>query len=237
MDVETYALRGSLDNGDIPTLLRGAARSWASAVLDVGCGDGRLIAALEREGLLAGRRVIGLDASATAIGRARAWLPGVDWRIDDATRLETVPDGEIDLAICNQVIEHVSDDGQALRELRRVLRPGGLAFVATVLKGPWAWWYQRCNGKWALDPTHVREYRHERELLDKAEGAGLELVRQRVSPLCVPFLDAALRKLGAPRDVYRLRPWLSSLRLLQFRYPGYRLWELLLRRPAGTAPS
>jgi SAM-dependent methyltransferase len=39
------------------------------------------------------------------------------------------PDASFDVVICNHVLEHVSDDRKAMRELRRVLRPGGLAVL------------------------------------------------------------------------------------------------------------
>jgi SAM-dependent methyltransferase len=39
------------------------------------------------------------------------------------------PDGAFDVVICNHVLEHIPDDRQAMRELRRVLRPGGLAVL------------------------------------------------------------------------------------------------------------
>jgi SAM-dependent methyltransferase len=46
----------------------------------------------------------------------------------DVTRIE-FPDAEFDWVICNHVLEHVIDDGLAMRELYRVLRPGGRAIL------------------------------------------------------------------------------------------------------------
>jgi ubiquinone/menaquinone biosynthesis C-methylase UbiE len=43
-------------------------------------------------------------------------------------------DNSISLVICNHVLEHVSDPGRALREIARVLRPGGIAILQT----PWS---------------------------------------------------------------------------------------------------
>jgi len=39
------------------------------------------------------------------------------------------PDASFDVVICNHVLEHIADDRTAMRELRRVLRPGGLAVL------------------------------------------------------------------------------------------------------------
>ena len=45
-----------------------------------------------------------------------------------------VPDNEFDYIICHRVIEHVPDDRKAMRELYRVLKPGGLAIISVPIK-------------------------------------------------------------------------------------------------------
>lgn len=47
-----------------------------------------------------------------------------------------LPDASLDVVLCNHVLEHVPDDGAALRELRRVLRPGGWALLQVPVNGP-----------------------------------------------------------------------------------------------------
>jgi SAM-dependent methyltransferase len=44
-----------------------------------------------------------------------------------------LPDGSFDVILCSHVLEHVGDDGRAMRELRRVLRPGGWAILQVPL--------------------------------------------------------------------------------------------------------
>ena len=96
------------------------------AFLDAGCGDGRYVAALAGE--LPPRRA-GVDLSERILETARA---RVDADFRQAT-LEALPfaDGEFDLVLCSQVIEHVPDAGAAAAELARVLRPGGTLVVST----------------------------------------------------------------------------------------------------------
>jgi len=55
----------------------------------------------------------------------------VDLRLD-VTALD-LPDGAFDAVICSHVLEHVSDDGAAMRELRRVTAPGGWCLVMVPL--------------------------------------------------------------------------------------------------------
>jgi SAM-dependent methyltransferase len=53
--------------------------------------------------------------------------PGVDVHCD-ITALDFA-DQEFDVVVCSHVLEHVRDDRRALKELRRVLRPGGVAYI------------------------------------------------------------------------------------------------------------
>jgi ubiquinone/menaquinone biosynthesis C-methylase UbiE len=102
--------------------------------LDLGCGDGRLTAALDASEL------IGADVSPAALARARA-------RVPRATLVELAPDAplpfddaSLDLVLCAETIEHVRDVQLMLSEIRRVLRPGGELALTTpaarALMGP-----------------------------------------------------------------------------------------------------
>jgi len=92
-------------------------------VLDVGCSSGRLVAALEAEGVEAH----GVDVSAEAVEACLAdGLKRVRRRPADDI---DAPDGFFDAVIASDVLEHLDDDVAALREWHRVLRPGGRLFV------------------------------------------------------------------------------------------------------------
>ncbi|HSR55737.1 MAG TPA: methyltransferase domain-containing protein [Alphaproteobacteria bacterium] len=52
--------------------------------------------------------------------------------LTDITRMG-IADGAFDFVMCNHVLEHISDDGAAMAEFRRVLRPGGLALITVPL--------------------------------------------------------------------------------------------------------
>src|ERR1700684_4367450 len=96
------------------------------SLLDVGCGEGWITRDLAR--LVAPGRVIGIDASAEVIGRARAGgdIPGN--LSFEAAALFTLdyPDGSFDVVHVHQLLHHLSDPSAALRALARVTRPGGL---------------------------------------------------------------------------------------------------------------
>jgi SAM-dependent methyltransferase len=85
-------------------------------VLDVGCGDRRY------EPLFAAAR-------ATYVGCDAEWNPAAD--IHGYADALPVDDASFDIVICTQVLEHVPDPAAAVRELRRVLRTGGVALAST----------------------------------------------------------------------------------------------------------
>ena len=102
-------------------------------VLDVACGTGVVARqAAERVGRTG--RVVGLDYHAGMLAKARSLgLAGglaVEWREGDAQRLP-LPDGGFDLVTCHQGLQFFPDRPAALREMRRVLAPGGRSAVAT----------------------------------------------------------------------------------------------------------
>ncbi len=108
-------IRAELDRLPLPT---------AAQILDAGCGSGRTLEELVRYGEVSG---LELNADAAAVARGRG-LGEVE-----IGRLEELPwqTDSFDLITCLDVIEHVQDDRVALRELRRVSKPGGW-LVATV---------------------------------------------------------------------------------------------------------
>jgi 2-polyprenyl-3-methyl-5-hydroxy-6-metoxy-1,4-benzoquinol methylase len=99
-------------------------------VLDVGCGDGGVVIAFAEAGSLAS----GIEPNERSLRRAqvRAEEHGVsvDFRTGYAETLP-YPGDTFDLVILDNVLEHVEDREKTVREIRRVLRPGGLFYVVT----------------------------------------------------------------------------------------------------------
>lgn len=95
-------------------------------VLDGGMGPGRLCVELDRRGW----QVSGVDLSAGMVELARRRLPQAHERLVQGS-IEALPfaDGAFDAAAAMGVLEYLDDLPAALRELARVLRPGGLLVV------------------------------------------------------------------------------------------------------------
>lgn len=104
-----------------------------STGLDVGCGVGLyalwLVQALGPRG-----RVIGIEPTEERAEAARALVGGavdggrLDFREGDGTKLD-LETGSVDWLWCGDVLHHILDTGTALREFRRVVRPGGRIVV------------------------------------------------------------------------------------------------------------
>ncbi|CAL9580554.1 class I SAM-dependent methyltransferase [Streptomyces sp. enrichment culture] len=100
-------------------------------VLDVGCGPGTITADLAVR--VAPGRVTAVDASAGVLEQARAvaaerGVANVGFEVADAHALDFA-DGSFDVVHAHQVLQHVGDPVGALREMRRVCRPGGVVAV------------------------------------------------------------------------------------------------------------
>lgn len=98
------------------------------AALDIGCGPGKFTQSLTA--LFAA--VSGVDISAKAIAKAQAAAAAADCKIDFRVASgDALPygDASFDTAIFSNSLHHMPDIAAALREARRVLRPGGLLYV------------------------------------------------------------------------------------------------------------
>ncbi len=97
-------------------------------LLDVGCGPGTITIDLARR--VAPGRVVGMDAAVDAIDAARAaaedaHVDNLQLSVGDVYALDH-EDDSFDVVHAHQVLQHVADPVAALREMRRVCRPGGV---------------------------------------------------------------------------------------------------------------
>src|SRR5579884_165370 len=111
------------------------------ALLDVGCGPGTITTDLARR--VAPGAVVGIDAAAGGLDQARAHageaaVDNVRFEVGDVYAL-AYDDGSFDVVHAHQVLQHLTDPVRALREMRRVLRPGGTLAVRDGDYGAFVW--------------------------------------------------------------------------------------------------
>lgn len=114
----------------VTTVLDLAGLTGTETVADVGCGNGIYEAGLARRGHAG--RVIGVDLSPGMLAAARSGAPAMAAVAGDAAALP-LADGAADVVLAPHMLYHVPDRAAAVREFRRICRPGGQVLV--VLNG------------------------------------------------------------------------------------------------------
>lgn len=192
-------------------------------LLDAGCGTGGLMQYLHRQSPQL--QLTGVDLSELACTYARRRNCGEVIQAD----LTALPLGDagFDVVVSSDVLYHIGDDRQALAELVRVLRPGGL-LVVNVPAHPWLWSYHDVA-------VHGQRRYARADLLEKLRERGLAVsMSTHWNLLLLPLIVVRRKCWPAPRsgsDVQAYAPWLNAL------LGGVMAFESLLLRLLGRLPA
>ena len=169
-------------------------------VLEVGCGEGRGI------GLILGQSTsfTAIDKIGEAIDRLKKTYPSAVFIDAMIPPFKGIADNSVDTVISFQVIEHIEDDLGFLKEINRVLKPGGCAYLTTP------------NRTYTLtrNPWHIREY----------TGAELLALAQRV------FHDCRMQGIGGNEKVMA---YYEQNKKSVARFTRFDIFDLQHRLPAG----
>jgi SAM-dependent methyltransferase len=226
-------------------------------VLDVGCGSGRHAFEAYRRGA----DVVALDLDEAELAKVAAMFAALSGAGDapPAASADTVrgdalalpfPGESFDRVIAAEVLEHITDDRLAIRELVRVLVPGGRLAVSVPRWLPERICWALSDAYHQAEGSHVRIYRGQ-VLTGRLVGAGLLLSgRHHAHALHAPYwwLKCAV---GVERDdhplarlyhrflvwdITRRPPLTRSAERLLDPFIGKSL-VLYLRKPAGAGPE
>lgn len=109
------------------------ARGNHGTLVDLGCGEAELAAAIARHGGFS--RTIGVEID-EAVGKL-ATKRGVEVVRGDLNACLPLPEAIADVIIANQVIEHIANTDMFFDEINRLLKPGGIAVVSTESISSW----------------------------------------------------------------------------------------------------
>ena len=211
------------DHGDFgrryvldPVMLPRALAASPSRALDVGCGEGRFCRQLAEAGVAA----TGLEPTPALVGAARARGPGGQYLRGVAEHLPFAG-GSFDLVVSYLTLIDIADSDAAIREMARVLAPGGTLLIANLSGFSSA----SADDGWCRSLLgHRRHYPIDRYLQERAmwvEWRGIRIVNHHrpmrrymqallAAGLTLTWFDEPEPVTGAPADraaQYRRVPW------------------------------
>jgi len=191
--------------------LAGKYCAKAEAVLEIGCGTGYVLNALAAA--MPGARLCGseLDLAGLALAAKRLQDRAELFQMD-ARRVPFRE--EFDLVVACDLLEHIEDDLQALREIRKALKSGGMALL-TVPQHPFLW------SSMDERACHKRRYRM-RELAEKAGEAGFVIVAD------TSFVTTLFPFMFFQRFMCRGGKQADAAKILELPHSIDRLFELCL---------
>ena len=165
--------------------LRGIAQD--APVLEVGCGD----ASFTRNLAELSSRVTAVDISASQIERNTRAHPEIVFLQHDVAQPFPFPDGAFHVIWCSEVLEHLFDPGIALKEMYRVLAPGGRLLVTVpyhgvfkdVLIALFKW-----NEHFSPTNPHIRFFTR-KTLSELTKVAGFEQIEMKTCGMNKPLRD------------------------------------------------
>lgn len=203
LHVETYAFAEAFTVG--------------KTVLDCGCGSGYGSAMIARNAL----RVTGVDVADDAVAYANMRFGTDNLQFQQVNPDGALPfdDASFDVALSFQVFEHVADEQHYLREIARVLKPGGTLLLVTPdrstrlfpFQQPWNRWHLREYSEASLSQQLARVFADVRmlKMTGPEEIIGIELRRcRRLKWLSLPFtlpLYPRSMRVALLNAVHRLR--------------------------------
>ena len=198
-----------------PVMLERLAGRHFRNALDVGCGEGRFCRMLKAAGIAG----TGIDPTPTLLDRARELDPDGDYRAGKAEDLAFAA-ASFDLVVSYLTLIDIDDFRAAIREMSRVLRPGGTLLVANltglVTSCAAQGWVRDRDGR----RLHYPVDRYLDEFAEWVEWSGIRIENwhRPLGAYMTAFLDAGLEltffaepepRSGDPerRETYRRVPW------------------------------
>jgi len=204
--------------------------SKATKIIDLGVGGGTLISNVSK---ITNAELIGIDQSKVALELISEKYPFVKTVHADVLSTQQ-ENSSVDTVLSTMTIEHV-DDVAMLKEVNRILEPGGCFFVTTVVKKKRAFYfYKNEQGERVLEPSHLKEYASEKQFLELLEENGFVLLCSELSQIKFPIIDPFLKLISKLFGINYLieNPLIEKIRLIS-RVPiiGYYAIEVLCQKP------
>lgn len=165
-------------NGKTGELTQGVRVRSTDTVVDVGCGDGAIVAFCARQGA----EVYCIDRDPAGLATTEAKVKASPARayhimLSDCDPIP-VDDDTGDLVICTEVLEHVPDPHKFMQELVRVARPGAQLLITVPEARSEKFVAATAPPEYFQEPNHIRLFSAE-DFRELVLGAGLEVEAQQ----------------------------------------------------------
>ncbi|OGW83167.1 MAG: hypothetical protein A2Z83_05940 [Omnitrophica bacterium GWA2_52_8] len=174
----------------------------AARILDIACGAGFFLRELAAASPGGNVSLTGIDISDKAIELARKECPGADYRISVAETL-CFSDCYFDAVTCLGSLEHFIDIPNSLKEMNRVIRPGGRVFILV----PNMFWYKDILAVLLSGDKRTRNQTHEkfatrRDWMQLIEASGLAILKTiKYNGIAKSALKQAVKDLVVPLNL------------------------------------
>lgn len=139
-------MRKGFFSGEVATAAVSAAGlTQGQTAADIGAGTGFLTLEMCKHGT----NVIAVDTSEAMLQQLRTNIPNqpVETRVGDAENLP-IEDSALDAVVANMCLHHVENPSAAIREMARVLKPGGKAVITDLTLHNFEWLLREHNDRW-----------------------------------------------------------------------------------------
>lgn len=231
MNIENYSkIAPQYYDDAIPSLLKKYLDSENyTSLLDCGCGDGSLLNSLNKFHYLDNKKVFAIDLSQNRLELVKKINNQILTTLDNAEELQTINDDSLDFFISTQVIEHV-DDKKMINQIEKKVKKQGIIFITTIFKKWYGWYFYRNHNKWVIDPTHLREYTSDIQLLNLFDKTKFRLLEQTKELLWFPISDFFIKRIGLKNRRLYENNLMKIVRKIKIPIPGYYNWKLVLKK-------
>jgi SAM-dependent methyltransferase len=147
-------------------------------VLDIGCGYGAVAHSIAER---AGAEVVGIDLDSSNVASARRMFPHPRLTFVTGKAPRDLPDGRFDVIVASNVLEHIEDRRQFLREVQERTEPSRWLIRVPMIDRDWRVPLRQELGLFHFcDTTHFVEYTRE-SFAAEMQDAGFRVVEQQVN--------------------------------------------------------